>query len=153
MPEKQWMLEEIRRMKNDMNALILAHYYQTGDVQDLADVLGNFVNRIVKFTESKFDGVAPEGGEPGALEEKLAADVKAALASLTYEFETMEFRSRAIVERAALMLQGCVLLQSGQPDIAAAFCRSRLAGEHGLAFGTLHADAPVGLLIERAMAA
>ena len=83
-------------------------------------------------------------------------DYDAALASLPAMFddvETMEFRSRAIVERAALMLQGCVLLQSGQPDIAAAFCRSRLAGEHGLAFGTLHADAPVGLLIERAMAA
>ncbi len=37
---------------------------------DLADVLGNFVNRILKFTESKFDGVIPDGGEVGPLEEK-----------------------------------------------------------------------------------
>lgn len=68
------------------------------------------------------------------------------------EPETMEFRSRQIVERAALMLQASVLLRSGPGEIAAAFCRSRLAGEHGLAFGTLGPDAPVALLIDRAMA-
>ena len=28
---------------------------------DLADVLGNFVNRICKFTETRFEGVVPDG--------------------------------------------------------------------------------------------
>ena len=55
MPEKQWMLEEIRRMKNDMNALILAHYYQTGDVQDLADVLGDSLDLSRKAADSSAD--------------------------------------------------------------------------------------------------
>jgi methionyl-tRNA synthetase len=32
--------------------------------KDLADVLGNFVNRIVKFAETRFEGRVPEGGDP-----------------------------------------------------------------------------------------
>lgn len=33
--------EEIRRLKEEKDALILAHYYQTLDVQDVADVVGD----------------------------------------------------------------------------------------------------------------
>lgn len=34
-------IEEIKRMKAEKNAIILAHYYQTGDVQDIADFVGD----------------------------------------------------------------------------------------------------------------
>lgn len=63
--------------------------------KDLADILGNFVNRIVKFAESRFDGVVPEGGEPGPLETRLYADVGAAIAELTAQFEALEYRKAA----------------------------------------------------------
>jgi quinolinate synthase len=33
--------DEIRRMKRDKNAVLLAHYYQDGEIQDLADFLGD----------------------------------------------------------------------------------------------------------------
>jgi len=59
---------------------------------DLADVLGNFVNRILKFTETRFEGVVPNGGEPGELELKLYADVSAKLAELTDCLEAIEMR-------------------------------------------------------------
>jgi hypothetical protein len=59
---------------------------------DLADVLGNFVNRILKFTETRFEGVVPDGGEPGELELKLYADVSAKLAELTDCLEAIEMR-------------------------------------------------------------
>jgi methionyl-tRNA synthetase len=62
---------------------------------DLADVLGNFVNRILKFTESRFEGVVPAGGEPGELEARLAADVEAKLAELTTLMEEIELRKAA----------------------------------------------------------
>src|SRR5690606_35295115 len=39
--------------------------FQASTNKDLANVLGNFVNRIVKFAESRFDGVVHDGGEPG----------------------------------------------------------------------------------------
>jgi quinolinate synthase len=32
---------EIKRMKKEKNAIILAHYYQTGDIQDIADFVGD----------------------------------------------------------------------------------------------------------------
>jgi quinolinate synthase len=34
-------IEEIKRMKEEKNAIILAHYYQTGDIQDIADFVGD----------------------------------------------------------------------------------------------------------------
>ncbi|MGB8492567.1 MAG: quinolinate synthase NadA [Bacteroidales bacterium] len=33
--------EEINKMKKSMNVIILAHYYQTGDIQDIADFVGD----------------------------------------------------------------------------------------------------------------
>ncbi len=33
--------EEIQRLKRDLNAVILAHYYQDSEIQDLADVIGD----------------------------------------------------------------------------------------------------------------
>lgn len=35
------LLEEIARLRKEKNAIILAHYYQTGDIQDIADFLGD----------------------------------------------------------------------------------------------------------------
>lgn len=69
------------------------------------------------------------------------------------DMETVEYRSRFIVECTALMLQASILIKSAEAPIAACFCRSRLGGEHGLAFGTLGPDAPVARLIERASVA
>lgn len=66
---------------------------------------------------------------------------------------TLEFRSRYVIERLALMLQASILLSSDNTKVAEAFCRSRLTGEHGLAFGTLSPDAPIDLLIKRAAGA
>ena len=34
-------IDEIKRMKIAKNAIILAHYYQTGDIQDIADFVGD----------------------------------------------------------------------------------------------------------------
>jgi quinolinate synthetase complex, A subunit len=35
------LVEEINKMRKEKNAIILAHYYQTGDIQDMADFLGD----------------------------------------------------------------------------------------------------------------
>lgn len=41
MKEKPDYISEIKRMKEEKNAIILAHYYQTGDIQDIADFVGD----------------------------------------------------------------------------------------------------------------
>lgn len=68
--------------------------------KDLADVFGNFVNRIVKFAEARCDGVVPAGGEPGPLEEALYASVSDKLAELTAQMEALEIRKSAQALRA-----------------------------------------------------
>jgi len=35
------LVEEIKKMRKEKNAIILAHYYQTGNIQDIADFLGD----------------------------------------------------------------------------------------------------------------
>jgi quinolinate synthase len=41
MDNKKNHIEEIKKLKTDKNAIILAHYYQTGDIQDIADFVGD----------------------------------------------------------------------------------------------------------------
>jgi methionyl-tRNA synthetase len=94
--------------------------------RDLADVLGNFVNRILKFTESKFDGVIPDGGAPGPLEEKLYADVAARLADLTEQMDGIEVRKSAQALRA-LWVVGNEYLQEAAPWTAIKTDRDRAA--------------------------
>ncbi len=62
---------------------------------------------------------------------------------------TGEAGARRLVERLALALQAAVLLRAGSP-VAPLFVRSRLAGEHGPAFGTLPEDADVEPVLARA---
>src|SRR5436190_6743881 len=82
--------------------------------KDLADVLGNFVNRIAKFCETKMDGVVPRAGNPGPLEEALYADVAARVAELTANLEAIEMRKSAQSLRA-LWVAGNEYLQEAAP--------------------------------------
>ncbi len=79
-----------------------------------------------------------------------------AMAKLVKDFadpQTIEVRSRGLVERLALCLQGAVLVKAGNSLVSDAFCESRLGGEHGAAFGTLAAHTPFQKLILRAVPA
>lgn len=100
--------------------------FQSTTNKDLADVLGNFVNRIVKFTESKFDGLVPNGGEAGPVEAKLLADVSAGIAEATTQFEAMEFRKACQALRAVWVL-GNEYLQEAAPWTALKTDRDRAA--------------------------
>jgi putative acyl-CoA dehydrogenase len=62
----------------------------------------------------------------------------------------LEARARDLVERMALAFQATLLVRHGDAAVAEAFCASRLAGAHGLAFGTLPADVDCERIVERA---
>jgi putative acyl-CoA dehydrogenase len=62
-------------------------------------------------------------------------------------------QARVLTGRLALLLQSALMLRDASGDAAALFCTSRLSGQHGRAFGTLPADANMGLLLDRAFTA
>jgi len=68
------------------------------------------------------------------------------------DLEGIETRSRHLVERLAVALQASLLIRAGNTKVSDAWCESRLGGAHGQTFGTLKRDAPMQLLVERALA-
>ncbi len=68
--------------------------------KDLADVLGNFVNRVLKFATARFDGRVPEEGGPGPAEAELFARLDEGVAEYARQMESMEFRKAAQAQRA-----------------------------------------------------
>jgi methionyl-tRNA synthetase len=78
--------------------------FQTTVNKDLADILGNFVNRILKFTETRFEGLVPAGGEAGELERRLYADLDRAIAEASEHFEAMEYRKASQAVRRIWVL-------------------------------------------------
>jgi len=48
-------INEIKRLKEEKNAIILAHYYQTGDIQDIADNVGDSLALAQKAASNDAD--------------------------------------------------------------------------------------------------
>ncbi len=107
--------------------------FQAGVNKDLADVLGNFVSRVTKFCRSKFGEVVPSGGEYGAAESAVTAEIAARLAAYEGHMEAIELRKGA-QELRAIWVAGNEYLQAAapwtavktDPDRAAAITRFAL---------------------------
>jgi putative acyl-CoA dehydrogenase len=84
-------------------------------------------------------------GADGRLD-RAVSDLHAALADTS----SLERRARRIVERAALALQGSLLVRNAPSAVADAFCASRLAPDGGRAFGTLPPDTDLDAILARA---
>jgi putative acyl-CoA dehydrogenase len=90
-----------------------------------------------------------ELGRAGGADRRLDAFVSRLRDDLG-DFTAIETRARRLVERMALALQGALLVRDGDPAVADAFAASRLAGDRGLAFGTLPAGIDFGRIVARA---
>ena len=107
--------------------------FQTSANKDLADVLGNLVSRVTKFSQSKFGEAVPAGGALGPREMQLIADLTRKLRSYEDLMAAMEIR-KAAAELRALWVLGNEYLQSAapwtvvktDPDQAAAMIRLAL---------------------------
>jgi putative acyl-CoA dehydrogenase len=72
------------------------------------------------------------------------------LKSALADEDGIETRARNIVERMMLVLQGALLVRYAPDALADAFCRSRLGGDWGHAYGTLPRDAEFRAIIDHA---
>ena len=94
--------------------------------KDLADVLGNFVNRVTKFCAARFDGKVPGEGAYGPEETDLCAELDRRIAAYTEHMEAMEFR-KALTELRAIWVAGNEYLTRAAPWTAIKQDRARAA--------------------------
>ncbi len=55
------LVNEINRLRKEKNAVILAHFYQTGDIQDIADYVGDSLGLAQKAEETDADMIVFAG--------------------------------------------------------------------------------------------
>lgn len=115
----------------------------SGNVQAL-DVL-----RALQRSPAALDAFLLEIGEARGADHRLDAAVKGVLTELS-DLDGIEARARRLVERMALVLQGSLLVRHAPPEVADAFCASRLGGDWGTAFGTLPYGLDVTSVVRRA---
>jgi putative acyl-CoA dehydrogenase len=134
---------------------ILPRLYRQAPVNSIWEGSGNIqcldVLRALRKEPASSDAFFGELESVRGGNRLLDAEIVALRKSLEGERADLEVRSRRIVERMAMALQASCLVRSGNVAIADAYCESRLGRSHGLAFGTLAADAPFGVLTERAL--
>ncbi|MFE6886832.1 methionine--tRNA ligase [Streptomyces sp. NPDC057694] len=85
--------------ESDDSAFTWEHFAATVN-KDLADTLGNFVNRVLSFSRKRFGDHVPAGKERGAAEAKLGAEIAGLLADYEGHLEALQFRKAAQSLRA-----------------------------------------------------
>ncbi|MFI1678308.1 acyl-CoA dehydrogenase family protein [Streptomyces sp. NPDC020607] len=115
----------------------------SGNVQAL-DVL-----RALQREPLALNAFLQEVGTARGADHRLDAAIKDLLTELA-DLEGIEGRGRRLVERMALVLQGSLLVRYAPPEVADAFCASRLGGDWGAAFGTLPHSLDLAAVVERA---
>ncbi|MGW3244801.1 methionine--tRNA ligase [Streptomyces sp. NPDC001070] len=68
--------------------------------KDLADTLGNFVNRVLSFSRKRFGDEVPAGKEAGEAERRLGEQIAELLAEYERHMEDLQFRKAAQALRA-----------------------------------------------------
>ncbi|MGX1852423.1 acyl-CoA dehydrogenase family protein [Streptomyces sp. NPDC055299] len=114
-----------------------------GNVQAL-DVL-----RALRREPEALNAFLTEIGTTRGADHRLDRAIRAMLTELA-DLEGIEARARRLVERMATVLQGSLLVRHAPPEVADAFCASRLGGDAGAAFGTLPHTLDLAAVVARA---
>ena len=117
----------------------------SGNVQAL-DVL-----RALQREPRALNAFLTEVGKARGEDHRLDRAIRGVLTELA-DLDGIEGRARRLVERLALVLQGSLLVRWAPPEVADAFCASRLGGDWGSTFGTLPTALDLGAVVERARA-
>jgi len=124
--------------------------YRQQPLQSIWEGSGNVicldVLRALRKNPETIAAFTAECREAGGPERRLDAWLSALERAL---LAPEEIDARRLVERLGLALQASLLVRFGDPAVADAFCASRLAGDGGLAYGTLPSRVDAASIIER----
>ncbi|KUN81571.1 methionine--tRNA ligase [Streptomyces griseoruber] len=85
--------------ESDDSSFTWEHFTATVN-KDLADTLGNFVNRVLSFSKKRFGEEVPAGSAPGEAETRLGEQIAELLAEYETQLEALQFRKAAAALRA-----------------------------------------------------
>jgi methionyl-tRNA synthetase len=114
LPGEYWRWYLMANAPESADTAFTLEGFQAAVNADLANVYGNFVNRITRFGQGRMEGRVPVRGPAGDAETEVLARMRAGLADLTRHHEQMEFR-KAAAETRALWAAGNEYLQKAAP--------------------------------------
>ena len=113
-PSDYWRWHLIANAPESSDTAFTWEEFQLSVNSDLANVLGNFVNRITKYACGKFEGKVPKGGKKTAAEEWLLKELNQRIPLLISFYEKREFR-KAMSETRAIWAAGNEYLTQAAP--------------------------------------
>ena len=114
LPADYWRWHLMANAPESDDASFTLEHFASVVNKDLADVLGNFVNRITRFCKARFGEEVPSEGAYGEAEAALEKELDAKIKSYTDNLELMEFR-KAFVDLRAIWVAGNEYLQVAAP--------------------------------------
>jgi methionyl-tRNA synthetase len=109
LPADYWRWFLVAHAPENADSSFTWELFQETVNKDLADVYGNFVIRVLRLIETRFDGSVPEGGSEGPAEATLTAKLDEATEALTQSLERVQFRQAAKHIRAMWSLGNAYL--------------------------------------------
>ncbi|MFE9966490.1 methionine--tRNA ligase [Streptomyces sp. NPDC005525] len=85
--------------ESDDSSFTWEHFAATVN-KDLADTLGNFVNRVLSFSQKRFGNQVPAGHAAGEAEAQLGEEIARLLTEYEAQMEALQFRKAAAALRA-----------------------------------------------------
>ena len=113
-PSDYWRWHLMANAPESSDAAFTWEDFQATINSDLANVLGNFVNRITSYCVKKFDSKIPAGGKVTEAENWIEAELADRLPRLISLYETREFR-KAMAETRAIWAAGNEYLTQAAP--------------------------------------
>ncbi|MGV9708335.1 methionine--tRNA ligase [Streptomyces sp. NPDC003483] len=100
LPADYWRYFLIANAPESDDSSFTWEHFTTTVNKDLADTLGNFVNRVLSFSRKRFGDEVPAGATAGETEAKLGAEIAGLLAEYETQMEALQFRKAAAALRA-----------------------------------------------------
>ena len=113
-PSDNWRWHLMANAPESADAAFTWEEFQVSINSDLADRIGNFVNRIIGYCGKKFDSKVPAGGTAGEHEAWLMAELEERLPAMVKHYENREFR-KAMAEKRAIWALGDEYLTRAEP--------------------------------------